>query len=79
MTALSPATVLAGSAHRHADTVAVVDGRVRVTYAELWLDARCYGAGLRAAGVRDGDAVALLAPNVVDFPGSTTAPSPPVR
>ncbi|MFB9849860.1 AMP-binding protein [Micromonospora andamanensis] len=68
MTALSPATVLAGSAHRHADTVAVVDGRVRVTYAELWLEARCYGAGLRAAGVRDGDAVALLAPNVVDFP-----------
>ncbi|MFY1576411.1 AMP-binding protein [Verrucosispora sp. WMMD703] len=68
MTALSPATVLAGSADRHADTVAVVDGRARVTYAELWLEARCYGAGLRAAGVRDGDAVALLAPNVVDFP-----------
>ncbi|MEG3635865.1 AMP-binding protein [Micromonospora palythoicola] len=68
MTALSPATVLAGSADRHADTVAVVDGRVRVTYAELWLEARCYGAGLRAAGVRGGDAVALLAPNVVDFP-----------
>lgn len=68
MTALSPATVLAGSAHRHADTVAVVDGRARVTYAELWLEARCYGTGLRAAGVRDGDRVALLAPNVVDFP-----------
>ncbi|GIJ20723.1 AMP-binding protein [Micromonospora lutea] len=68
MTALSPATVLAGSAHRHADTVAVVDGRARVTYAELWLEARCYGTGLRAAGVRDGDTVALLAPNVVDFP-----------
>ncbi|MEV6692165.1 AMP-binding protein [Micromonospora sp. NPDC051196] len=68
MTALSPATVLAGAAIRHADTVAVVDGRVRVTYAELWWEARCYGAGLRAAGVRGGDRVALLAPNVVDFP-----------
>ena len=68
MTALAPATVLACSARRHADTVAVVDGRVRVTYAELWWEARCYGAGLRAAGVRHGDAVALLAPNVVDFP-----------
>ncbi|MGC5033573.1 AMP-binding protein [Micromonospora sp. DT229] len=68
MTTISPATVLAGSARRHADTVAVVDGRVRVTYAELWWEARCYGAGLRAAGVRAGDAVALLAPNVVDFP-----------
>jgi acyl-CoA synthetase (AMP-forming)/AMP-acid ligase II len=32
------------------------------------LEARCYGAGLRTAGVRGGDAVALLAPNVVDFP-----------
>ncbi|MEU6021832.1 AMP-binding protein [Micromonospora sp. NPDC047134] len=68
MTTLSPATVLAGSARRHADTVAVVDGRVRVTYAELWWEARCYGTGLRAAGVRPGDTVALLAPNVVDFP-----------
>ncbi|MEW2476466.1 AMP-binding protein [Micromonospora gifhornensis] len=68
MTTLSPATVLAGSARRHADTVAVVDGRVRVTYAELWWEARCYGTGLRAAGVRAGDTVALLAPNVVDFP-----------
>ncbi|WP_327026418.1 AMP-binding protein [Micromonospora sp. NBC_01739] len=68
MTTLSPATLLAGAARRHADTVAVVDGRVRVTYAELWWEARCYGAGLRAAGVRPGDPVALLAPNVIDFP-----------
>ncbi|SCG34446.1 long-chain-fatty-acid--CoA ligase [Micromonospora coxensis] len=68
MTALSVAMILAESARRHADTVAVVDGDIRVTYAELWLEARCHAAGLRALGVRPGDRVALLAPNVVDFP-----------
>ncbi|MEV4631539.1 long-chain fatty acid--CoA ligase [Micromonospora sp. NPDC049523] len=68
MTALSLAMVLAESARRHSDTVAVVDGEVRVTYAELWLEARCAAAGLRELGVGAGDTVALLAPNVVDFP-----------
>ena len=68
MTALSLAMVLAESARRHADTVAVVDGEVRVTYAELWLEARSYAAGLRELGVAPGDPVALLAPNVADFP-----------
>ncbi|MEU8299988.1 long-chain fatty acid--CoA ligase [Micromonospora sp. NPDC048909] len=68
MTALSLAMVLAESARRHADTVAVVDGEIRVTYAELWLEARSYAAGLRELGVGPGDPVALLAPNVVDFP-----------
>ncbi|MFC0505592.1 long-chain-fatty-acid--CoA ligase [Micromonospora costi] len=68
MTALSLAMVLAESARRHADTVAVVDGEARVTYAELWLEARSYAAGLRELGIAPGDPVALLAPNVVDFP-----------
>lgn len=65
---LSLACVLAEAARRHPDTVAVVDGDIRVTYAELWLEARAYAAGLRAAGVGAGDTVALLVPNVVDFP-----------
>ncbi|MEV0328091.1 long-chain fatty acid--CoA ligase [Micromonospora echinospora] len=68
MTALSLAMVLAESARRHPDTVAVVDGDVRVTYAELWLEARSHAAALRLLGVAAGDPVALLAPNVVDFP-----------
>ncbi|MEV6376200.1 long-chain-fatty-acid--CoA ligase [Micromonospora musae] len=68
MTALSLAMVLAESARRHSDTVAVVDGESRVTYAELWLEARSYAAGLRELGIAPGDPVALLAPNVVDFP-----------
>jgi long-chain acyl-CoA synthetase len=68
MTALSLATVLAEGARRWADKVAVVDGDLRVTYRQLWLEARRYGAALRAHGVAPGDAVALLIPNVVDFP-----------
>nr|WP_205861641.1 long-chain fatty acid--CoA ligase [Planosporangium flavigriseum] len=62
------ATILAESARRHADKVAVVDGDVRVTYAQLWAQARSYAAGLRELGIGAGDTVALLAPNVVDFP-----------
>ncbi|MBE1489848.1 long-chain-fatty-acid--CoA ligase [Plantactinospora soyae] len=68
MTALSLAMVLAEAARRYPDTVAVIDGDSRVTYAELWLEARCYAARLRELGVRPGDHVALVAPNVVDFP-----------
>ncbi|MEV7225974.1 long-chain fatty acid--CoA ligase [Polymorphospora sp. NPDC051019] len=68
MTSLSLATVLAESARRHPAKVAVVDGDTRVTYARLWHEARTYAAGLRELGVRPGDTVALLAPNVVDFP-----------
>ncbi|MEV0392387.1 long-chain-fatty-acid--CoA ligase [Polymorphospora rubra] len=68
MTSLSLAAVLAESARRHPTTVAVVDGETRVTYARLWHEARTYAAGLRELGVRPGHTVALLAPNVVDFP-----------
>jgi long-chain acyl-CoA synthetase len=68
MTTLSLAMVLAEAARRHPDTVAVVDGDVRVTYAQLWLQARSYAAALRELGVQPGGTVAVLAPNVVDFP-----------
>jgi long-chain acyl-CoA synthetase len=68
VTTLSLATVLAEAARRYPDKTAVVDGAVRVTYAQLWEQARSYAAGLRELGVGPGDTVALLAPNVVDFP-----------
>jgi long-chain acyl-CoA synthetase len=68
VTTLSLATILAESARKYPDKVAVVDGDVRVTYAQLWEQARSYAAGLRELGVGPGDTVALLAPNVVDFP-----------
>ncbi|MGW0432258.1 long-chain-fatty-acid--CoA ligase [Micromonospora sp. NPDC003197] len=68
MTSLSLAAVLAESARRYPTRVAVVDGETRVTYAQLWQEARSSAAGLRELGVRPGGTVALLAPNVIDFP-----------
>jgi long-chain acyl-CoA synthetase len=67
-TTLSLASVLAESARRYPGKVAVVDGAVRMTYADLWADALSYAAGLRSLGVRPGGTVALIAPNVADFP-----------
>jgi long-chain acyl-CoA synthetase len=68
MTALSLATVLAEAARRYPDQIAVVDASTRVTYQELWGQTRAYAAGLRELGVGPGDTVALLIPNVLDFP-----------
>jgi long-chain acyl-CoA synthetase len=67
-TTLSLASVLAEAARRHPDRTAVVDGDLRVSYAELWRDARRYAAGLHELGIRPGDTVALLIGNTVDFP-----------
>ena len=68
MTALSLATILAEAARRYPDKVAVVDAGNRVTYSELWEQARSYAAGLRELGIGPGDTVAVLIPNVLDFP-----------
>ena len=68
MATLSIASILAESAARHADRTAVVMGPQRTTYAELWADARRYAAALRERGVGRGDKVAVLIPNVPDFP-----------
>ena len=40
----------------------------QTTYAELWDQARGYAGALRARGVGEGTPVAMLIPNVVDFP-----------
>ena len=65
---LSLAAVLAESARRFPDKVAVVDREARITYADLWRQALAYGGHLRELGVGPGDTVGLLAPNVADFP-----------
>jgi long-chain acyl-CoA synthetase len=67
MTTLSLATVLAEPARRTPDHLALVQGDLRVTYADLWRQARQHAAALQDKGVGPGDRVALLAPNVVDF------------
>jgi long-chain acyl-CoA synthetase len=65
---LSVATILAESARRRPDATAAVLGPQQVTYATLWDEALRYGAVLAGRGVREGDRVALLVPNVLDFP-----------
>ncbi len=66
---LSLAMVLAESARKYPDRVALVQGGERVTYAHLWNQAQQFAARLcDEYGVRAGDAVALLMPNVLDFP-----------
>lgn len=68
MTMLSLAAVLAEAARRYPDKVAIVDGADRITYRDLWAQSLRYAAGLRELGIKAGDTVALLVPNVADFP-----------
>jgi long-chain acyl-CoA synthetase len=68
MTTLSLAAILAEAARRYPDKVAVVDAGTRATYYELWEQARSYAAALRELGISPGDTVAMLIPNVLDFP-----------
>ncbi len=65
---MSVASILSESAKRFPDNIAVVVGPQETTYSELWLQARGYAAALRARGVGEGDPVAVLIPNVADFP-----------
>ena len=65
---LSLASILAESALRHPDQVAVEFGDQRITYAELWEQSRRYAAVLADRRIEPGDRVALLMPNVPDFP-----------
>ncbi len=65
---LTVASILAESAQRYPDREAVVLGPQRITYARLWDQVRRYAAVLADRGVGPGDTVAMLMPNVPDFP-----------
>lgn len=70
---LSVASILAESAHRYPDKTAVIwagqtGPHASATYSELWEDAKRIGGVLKARGVGRGDRVAMLVPNVPDFP-----------
>jgi long-chain acyl-CoA synthetase len=64
---ISVAAILAESAVRAPDKTAIVVGTSSVTYGELWNQTRKYAGALRAEGVKQGDAIAVLIPNVIDF------------
>lgn len=55
------------AARRYADAEAVVDGRTRITYAELGARVERAAAACMAAGVEAGDRVAVWAPNSLDW------------
>lgn len=63
----SVAAILAESAARYPDDVAVIVGDQRTTYAELWAETLAYAGALRDKGVTEGSRVAMLVPNVADF------------
>ena len=70
---LSVASILADSAWRFPDKPAVIwadapGGDVSVTYGELWEQSKAVAGVLRDLGVRRGDRVAMMVPNVPDFP-----------
>ncbi|MFP5311038.1 MAG: long-chain-fatty-acid--CoA ligase [Actinomycetes bacterium] len=64
---ISVAAVLAESATRNPDSIALIVGGDQVSYADLWDQTRAYAGALRARGISPGDAVAVLIPNVPDF------------
>ncbi|HZP43793.1 MAG TPA: acyl--CoA ligase family protein [Candidatus Binatia bacterium] len=63
-TELTPLSFLARAAHVHAGRTAAVYGRRRFTYADLHARVARLAAALRGAGLRPGDRVAFVAPNV---------------
>jgi len=65
---LSLASILAESAARHPRRPALGAGSGEILYADLWEQARRYGAALRGLGIAPGDRVAIMMPNVPDFP-----------
>ncbi|NEN07120.1 long-chain fatty acid--CoA ligase [Diaminobutyricibacter tongyongensis] len=65
---MSVASILAETAKRMPENVALIFGEQKITYAELWDQTLAYAGALRARGIGPGDAVALLVPNVPDFP-----------
>ncbi|RVW07527.1 long-chain fatty acid--CoA ligase [Prescottella agglutinans] len=61
------ATTLVASAGRHPDRTAVICGEQQLTYAELEAASAALALELRARGVRSGDRVAMMLPNVPMF------------
>ncbi|MDP9018964.1 MAG: AMP-binding protein, partial [Candidatus Eremiobacteraeota bacterium] len=68
MMSFSLAALLAESALRYPDRAAFKLGPDEVVYRDLWEQARRYATVFAAHGVKAGDTVALMMPNVFDYP-----------
>jgi len=60
--------ILARRAREHPDREAIVDGRRRITYGQLWAEVKRFAEFLRRQGVQRGDVVTLQMPNRIEFP-----------
>ena len=65
---VSVAAILAETASRRPDKIALIVGEQSISYAVLWEETLAYAGALRERGVRRADPVAILIPNVPDFP-----------
>ncbi len=61
---LTPLSFLPRTAEIHPDRIAVVHGKRRITYAEFYARARRLAAALARRGIRRGDTVSAMLPNV---------------
>lgn len=65
---LSLASILAEPARRRPDHIALIEGEQRISFTDLWRQAREQAGALIDRGIRPGDRVALMGPNTADFP-----------
>jgi long-chain acyl-CoA synthetase len=65
---MSVASILAETAHRTPERTALIYAGAEISYGVLWEETLRYAGALREFGVEPGDRVALLIPNVPDFP-----------
>src|SRR5262245_43906160 len=63
-TTLTPVAFLPRSAEIHPDRIAVIHGTRRFTYAQLYERARRLASALAKRGVKQGDSVSVMLPNV---------------
>src|SRR3954451_5493031 len=75
-TALTPLALLGRSAEVFPDKTAVVHGDRRMSYREFAAEATRLARALQASGVRPGDRVAYLCPNIPEMLGPNF-PAPP--
>jgi acyl-CoA synthetase (AMP-forming)/AMP-acid ligase II len=69
----TPAAAYMGSAARHPDRLAIVDERGTLTFGELHSRTNALARGLRDAGIREGDGVAIMCRNHRGFIEATVA------
>lgn len=62
------AGILEARARVHPDREAIVDGRRRISYGQLWAEVKRFAEFLRRQGVKRGDVVTLQLPNRIEFP-----------